>query len=25
VHAKHQIQRILQSDSLKLVHSRKAN
>jgi len=25
VHAKHQIQRILQGDSLKLVHSRKAN
>ncbi len=25
VHAKHQIQRILQTDSLKLVHSRKAN
>jgi len=25
VHAKHQIQRILQADSLKLVHSRKAN
>jgi tetratricopeptide (TPR) repeat protein len=25
VHAKHQIQRILQNDSLKLVHSRKAN
>jgi len=25
VHAKHQIQRILQSDSLKLVHSRKTN
>jgi len=25
VHAKHQIQRILQSDSLKLVHSRRAN
>lgn len=25
VHARHQIQRILQSDSLKLVHSRKAN
>jgi tetratricopeptide (TPR) repeat protein len=25
VHAKHQIQRILQDDSLKLVHSRKAN
>lgn len=25
VHAKHQIQRILQSDNLKLVHSRKAN
>jgi tetratricopeptide (TPR) repeat protein len=25
VHAKHQIQRILQSDGLKLVHSRKAN
>ncbi len=25
VHAKHQIQRILQSDSLKLIHSRKAN
>jgi tetratricopeptide (TPR) repeat protein len=25
IHAKHQIERILQSDSLKLVHSRKAN
>ena len=25
VHAKHQIQRILQSDILKLVHTRKAN
>jgi tetratricopeptide (TPR) repeat protein len=25
VHAKHQIQRILQSDGLKLVHSRKVN